>query len=570
MRTAVRTLVVCLLAAAPAARAQKSVPAFELERLQLNPGAEGNLTHSLGELLPAWHYRMSFGLHYEKNPLTLYGQGGYVGALVSDRFTMHLTGAISFHDRFRVGLHFPFLYFQGGQDLTGVGWTNPAPVGLGSPYVSLAGAALIQRNGAPLDLSGQLGVAIPFGSQAALGAWPGPTFVPSLAAGRSFELLRLGLELAFVLRPGVPLTNAAASSSNVMASEMLINAGIATVKGRFRGELSAKGSIGLAGVPGGLELLLGGRFDISEHFELFAVTGPGFGLLPGTPAFRVLAGLAYKGAREEAPEPTDICAPGQEHLPSQCPELDDDGDGVKNADDLCPTEPGTAEAKGCQPVAKVADADGDGVPDDQDKCPKEKGDAAQGGCPVQDTDKDKDGIDDMVDGCPDQAGPKENLGCPDLDSDGDGTIDKRDNCPKEAGPQDNQGCPAAKKQLVVLTADKLDIKEKVFFATGKAAIDKKSFELLDQVAAVLKAHPEVKQVSIEGHTDNVGDAGKNRKLSQARADAVKTYLVKKGVQKARLVAKGWGPDKPAQPNDTDAGKEANRRVEFLIVGVAAK
>ena len=93
----------------------------------------------------------------------------------------------------------------------------------------------------------------------------------------------------------------------------------------------------------------------------------------------------------------------------------------------------------------------------------------------------------------------------------------------------------------------------------------KSFPLLDQVAAVLKAHPEIKKVQIEGHTDNVGDPQKNLALSQKRADAVFKYLSQK-VEPARLEPIGYGPARPADTNDTPVGREKNRRVEFKIVG----
>jgi outer membrane protein OmpA-like peptidoglycan-associated protein len=82
---------------------------------------------------------------------------------------------------------------------------------------------------------------------------------------------------------------------------------------------------------------------------------------------------------------------------------------------------------------------------------------------------------------------------------------------------------------------------------------------------VLVATPRIKKVRVEGHTDNVGKAKKNTQLSQKRADAVKKYLVSKGVEDARLEAIGFGPDKPIADNATDEGKEANRRVEFVIV-----
>ena len=102
------------------------------------------------------------------------------------------------------------------------------------------------------------------------------------------------------------------------------------------------------------------------------------------------------------------------------------------------------------------------------------------------------------------------------------------------------------------------------FDTGKATIKPVSYSLLDDVAQVLKDHPEVKKVRIEGHTDSKGSAKLNTSLSKARAQAVRKYLVDKGVEAPRLEAAGFGPKKPVADNATAEGREKNRRVEFMI------
>jgi outer membrane protein OmpA-like peptidoglycan-associated protein len=132
------------------------------------------------------------------------------------------------------------------------------------------------------------------------------------------------------------------------------------------------------------------------------------------------------------------------------------------------------------------------------------------------------------------------------------------------GVPENQGCPQKEKQLVIITREKLVIKDKVYFDTGKSKIQPRSFPLLNQIARILIEHPDVKRVVVEGHTDSRGSAAANRTLSQARAEAVKTYLVQHGVEAARLDAKGYGPDRPVADNGTAAGREQNRRVEFVI------
>jgi outer membrane protein OmpA-like peptidoglycan-associated protein len=112
--------------------------------------------------------------------------------------------------------------------------------------------------------------------------------------------------------------------------------------------------------------------------------------------------------------------------------------------------------------------------------------------------------------------------------------------------------------------EKIEIKQQVHFATSKFRVLPDSFKLLDQVAQVLNDFPKMR-VSIEGHTDNVGGEAANMKLSQKRAEAVRDYLVSKGIAPARLEAVGYGPTKPIASNKTTRGKAENRRTEFKIV-----
>jgi outer membrane protein OmpA-like peptidoglycan-associated protein len=107
--------------------------------------------------------------------------------------------------------------------------------------------------------------------------------------------------------------------------------------------------------------------------------------------------------------------------------------------------------------------------------------------------------------------------------------------------------------------------DKVQFETGKADIKSESHGLLNEVAQVLKENPQVEVISVEGHTDSTGSPDFNRKLSQQRAESVAKYLSGKGVKAARMEPKGFGPDRPIADNETDPGREANRRVEFNIV-----
>jgi outer membrane protein OmpA-like peptidoglycan-associated protein len=118
---------------------------------------------------------------------------------------------------------------------------------------------------------------------------------------------------------------------------------------------------------------------------------------------------------------------------------------------------------------------------------------------------------------------------------------------------------------VVLTESNIAIMDKVQFETGKATLLPASHALLDEVAKMLKDNPQVELISVEGHTDSTGSADFNRKLSQQRAESVAKYLSSKGVKAARMEPKGFGPDRPVADNETDPGRDANRRVEFNII-----
>lgn len=242
-----------------------------------------------------------------------------------------------------------------------------------------------------------------------------------------------------------------------------------------------------------------------------------------------------------------------------CPETDADADGVLDEKDKCPLVAGSPASNGCPDK----DKDGDGVLDSADACIDVKGVVENKGCP--DTDTDEDGTVDRLDACKTEKGSASNKGCPYPDTDKDGTVDNVDNCINEAGPVDNQGCPAAVKQLVVITAEKLVIKDKVYFDTDKATILPRSFKLLDQIASILGTHIEIGELQVEGHTDNTGDAEHNRALSTDRAKSVVEYLTRKGIAANRLKPVGFGPDRPSDDNSTAKGKENNRRVEFNIV-----
>ena len=217
-----------------------------------------------------------------------------------------------------------------------------------------------------------------------------------------------------------------------------------------------------------------------------------------------------------APAPAPMVAPPPPPPPP--PPADSDHDGVVDSADQCPNTPvgAAVDARGCE-----LDADHDGVVDRLDQCPNTPAGAA-------------------VDA----------RGC-ELDGDHDGVVDRLDKCPTTpAGDKvDAEGCS-------------LTIALQVQFDTAKATIKPVSYPELDAFVAFMRNVPSA-HGELQGHTDNVGKAAYNLTLSQARADAVKAYVVGKGIDAARISAKGYGLTQPVADNKTAEGRTQNRRALFV-------
>jgi outer membrane protein OmpA-like peptidoglycan-associated protein len=151
------------------------------------------------------------------------------------------------------------------------------------------------------------------------------------------------------------------------------------------------------------------------------------------------------------------------------------------------------------------------------------------------------------------------VSCPDRD--GDGVPDNVDRCPDVAGSWENHGCPPY--QTLVVQPDRLELKEKLYFKWNQAVIEEASFPTLNEVAQALKDNKNFK-VQVEGHASSEGTYDHNQDLSERRAEAVVDYLVARGVPRDRLVSKGFSSSVPAATNDTQTGREQNRRVEFVV------
>ncbi len=341
-----------------------------------------------------------------------------------------------------------------------------------------------------------------------------------------------------------------------------------------------------------LELLGDAKLRVLGGLYLGIGAGPGLSKGIGTPSFRALGviGWAPLPARKVEVDPDqdrdgiaivyDACPDeagekNDDPAKNGCPPSDRDQDRIPDALDACPSLKGRANSdptrNGCP-----ADYDRDGVPDSEDACPNQKGvasaDAARNGCPGE-LDTDLDGIADREDACPKQRGtrnddPSKN-GCPVADGDGDGIADLDDACPNERGAastdKTKNGCP---KEVRVTTGEIVILKQ-VQFKFGQSSLDQTidpiSDDLLTQVRDVILQHPEIQQIEVQGHADDVGTAEANQALSDQRANAIKSWLAAKGIDKRRLIARGYGSTRPVASNRTEEGRQQNRRVQLVIV-----
>lgn len=601
------------------ARAQDETRDFSVERFSLAMDSQGVLDVEWGAVPTHKSWDIALWLGAADDPLVVSavrdGDRDRVGALVSQRIAGTLSASVSLWSRFQVGVDLPLILSQDEDSITGVTMMDAlSGFGLGDVRI-LPKVQLLFVDDHDVNLSIIPAVTLPSGSGEDYRGEDGVSFAPEIALGRALGPWRLAGNLGYRARRNTEVANLA------VEDELFARLGLGYRFSDAGGpplEIDVTASAATAAsapldsfAQNHLELRSGAAYRVAG--PLLAVVAGGLGLNEGfgTPDWRVLAGvrLSQHGDRDRDGDGildrADACPKVAEDIDgfqdeNGCPDPDNDNDGVPDRQDGAPDEPEDvdryADADGvpdpdndedgildqddkCPDQAEtrndhldddgcpdeVPDSDGDGLADNVDRCPQQPEDndsfEDSDGCP--DLDNDKDQVADQADGCPDSPGPAENRGCPDTDRDGDKVVDRLDNCPDEAGDPANQGCK--QKQLVKIQDGKLEILEKVFFASNRARIRQRSFKLLRNVATVLAAHPDIR-IQVEGHTDDRGDDAHNLALSQQRAEAVVAFLVKQGIAAERLVPMGFGEVKPLEPNTTRAGRAKNRRVEFKIVG----
>jgi outer membrane protein OmpA-like peptidoglycan-associated protein len=146
-------------------------------------------------------------------------------------------------------------------------------------------------------------------------------------------------------------------------------------------------------------------------------------------------------------------------------------------------------------------------------------------------------------------------------------LDKDDKCPNEPetynGFEDEDGCPD--KGRVIVHKGRIEILDKIYFETDKAIIKPVSYPILNAIAATMQGNPQILQIEIQGHADERGSDSHNMKLTDARANSVRNYLINKAVSSNRLLAKGFGETRPVDKRHNEEAWSKNRRVEFVII-----
>lgn len=492
-----------------------------------------------GRTLPERGYSLGLAFTWTDDPLTARdpsaldpGYDPVRGRAFTDQTVLHVLGAYGIFEWLEVGFDVPVILDQQSEPLSGL--PDPGALaesgGIGDlrfvPRVQLIDTAA-SRFPIALRIAASLDVTLPTGSRERFQG--GPFRLTPLAA---VEVV-FPQDIRLIGNAGYTWREADVQVlDRTVGGHANISGGIDLPLARRLGPFDSVGLFGEVFHRVSTEALGGAKLS-AWGFTLLGGAGGGLNEATGTPDVRVFASLGWArqwGPDNRGAEAESRVAQSDAGDPQR---QDTDGDGYVDAIDGCPRaaedRDGFEDADGCPDI----DDDGDGITDAFDQCPRDAEDrdgfADDDGCP--DPDNDRDGIPDAEDACPDDPedvdGDEDADGCPDID--GDFAVD------------------------VVL-----------FFPTDESRIPEESHYELDRLARTLSSAPAWVHVWIEGHADDTGSVEHNRELSEARARAVRDYLIVRGVPRDRLSIVGFGEFYNVRPNVSDGGKRANRRVEFRV------
>ena len=445
---------------------------------------------------------------YAHAPLRLVTPSQRIETIVEQQFWLHGALSYSLYQRWLFGLRVPALLAQTGvaEPFAAELPAASAAAALGDPELVVRGRLLGPANGFALGIG--TSVTLPLATRPYAGA-PATTIRPFLAAGHQDNSSFSAFQVGYVLRsaqtlPGQLPTRAGPALTLAAAAGVMLDRARST---RLGPEISAS-----TATSHGAKLLdprstVGELLVHLQHrlqggpFEIGIAAGTSVGQAPGAADFRAILSLSWS-PEEPMPPP---------------------------------------------------DADEDSVPDETDMCPALVGepsnDPLMQGCPALPSDADGDGIPDTLDACPRTIGEvhlqRKLHGCPET----------------KPAPASVVEQPPPK---ATLEETQISISEQILFETGNAVLRGESWNLLEQVARILRDHPEIEACEVAGHTDDTGTPEQNLQLSRARASSVVDFLAQRGVARERLSSQGYGQTRPVADNASEIGRSRNRRVEFSI------
>jgi outer membrane protein OmpA-like peptidoglycan-associated protein len=518
----------------------QTAPGFALDRFEPSETGSEWFANDTLDLRGNWRPALGVVTDYGYKPYVLLNPDGSENtAVITDQMVLHVGGSLVLLDRLRLAVSLPIAVQQevspNGGLVNGQRVVDSGGAGVGDLRAAVD-LRLVGRYGDPFTLGFGGRIWFPTGDQATFLGDGQVRVGPHVSVAGDLGAFAYAASVGVIYRGNdQPFAGHATGSE----ADFSVAAGVRAVDKKLligpelSGTTIVSDSSAVFGSRTTPLAILGSAHYSAGDVRFGLGAGPGLSHAAGTAAFRGLLSIEYAPQIAEPPPPPEPLPPPPVVVE---PPSDRDHDGIVDAEDACPDVAGVRtddpRTNGCP-----SDRDRDTVYDTEDACPDVPGirtsDPKTNGCP---SDRDHDGIPDTLDACPDVAGPA--------------NPDPRKN-----------GCP-----LAFVKDNQIQITEQINFRFGLADLDPVSDPILDAVLKVMQAHTEIPKIRVEGHTDNRGTSELNKRLSDARAAAVVSWLVKRGIDRSHLTSVGFGMDRPIDTNDTDAGRANNRRVEFHIEG----